>query len=77
MTVHRISEASIATVTIDTENAEVQKESLKGQEISIVCKNGIYQIFWLDDISDLMFVVWGNNTPVDILRNVAEKIICA
>lgn len=77
VTVHRISEASIATVTIDTENAEVQKESLKGQEISIVCKNGIYQIFWLDDISDLMFVVWGNNTPVDILRNVAEKIICA
>ena len=77
VTVYYISETNVATVTIDTEDAEVREENLNGQEISIVHKNNFYQIYWLEDTSNLMFVVYGEDISLDVLQSVAERIILA
>ena len=75
--IYYISENGVSTVTIDTEDAEVREENLNGQGISIVHKNNFYQIFWLEDTSNLMFVVYGEDISLDILQSVAERIIHA
>lgn len=75
--IYYISEASVSTVTIDTEDAEVREENLDGQGVSIVHKDNFYQIFWLEDTSNLMFVVYGEDISLDILQTVAERIIHA
>lgn len=75
--IYYVSETNTATVTIDTEDAEVREENLNGQGISIVHKNNFYQIFWLEDTSNLMFVVYGEDISLDILQTVAERIIHA
>ena len=72
-----ISETNAATVTIDTENAEVREENLDGQRVSIAHKNNYYQIFWLEDTTNLMFVVYGKDISFDVLQSVAENIIRA
>lgn len=72
-----ISEANAAAVTIDTENAEVREENLDGQGVSIVHKGNFYQIFWLEETSNLMFVVCGEDISLDVLQSVAENIIRA
>ena len=77
VTIYYISEASVSTVTIDTEDAEVREENLDGQGVSIVHKDNFYQIFWLEDTSNLMFVVYGEDISLDILQTVAERIIHA
>ena len=75
--IYYISENGVSSVTIDTEDAEVCEENLNGQGISIVHKNNFYQIFWLEDTSNLMFVVYGENISLDVLQSVAERIIHA
>ena len=75
--IYYISENGVSSVTIDTEDAEVREENLNGQGISIVHKNNFYQIFWLEDTSNLMFVVYGEDISLDILQTVAERIIHA
>ena len=75
--IYYISEASVSTVTIDTEDAEVREENLDGQGVSIVHKDNFYQFFWLEDTSNLMFVVYGEDISLDILQTVAERIIHA
>ena len=75
--IYYISENGVSSVTIDTEDAEVREENLNGQGISIVHKNNFYQIFWLEDTSNLMFVVYGENISLDVLQSVAERIIHA
>ena len=77
VSIYYISEASVSTVTIDTEDAEVREENLDGQGVSIVHKDNFYQIFWLEDTSNLMFVVYGEDISLDILQTVAERIIHA
>lgn len=77
MAIYYISENGVSSVTIDTEDAEVREENLNGQGISIVHKNNFYQIFWLEDTSNLMFVVYGEDISLDILQTVAERIIHA
>lgn len=73
--VYQIDETTTGTVTIDTENAEVCEKKLNGQEVSIINKNGFYQIFWLEDAANSMFVVCGENISVEVLQNVAKNII--
>lgn len=73
--IYYISENGVSSVTIDTEDAEVREENLNGQGISIVHKDSFYQIFWLEDTSNLMFVVYGENISLDVLQSVAERII--
>lgn len=75
--IYYISETNAATVTIDTENAEVREENLDGQRVSIAHKNNYYQIFWLEDTTNLMFVVYGKDISFDVLQSVAENIIRA
>ena len=77
VSIYYISEASVSTVTIDTEDAEMREENLDGQGVSIVHKDNFYQIFWLEDTSNLMFVVYGEDISLDILQTVAERIIHA
>lgn len=77
VTVYYISETTVATVTIDTEDAEVREENLDGQGVSIVHKDSFYQIYWLEDTSNLMFVVYGENISLDVLQSVAERILHA
>ena len=67
----------LSTVTIDTEDAEVREENLDDQGVSIVHKDSFYQIYWLEDTSNLMFVVYGENISLDVLQSVAERIIHA
>ena len=67
----------MSTVTIDTEDAEVREENLNGQRVSIVHKDNFYQIYWLEDTSNLMFVVYGENISLDVLQSVAERILHA
>ena len=73
--IYYISEGGVSTVTIDTEDAEVREENLDDQGVSIVHKNNFYQIFWLEDTSNLMFVVYGEDISLDVLQSVAERII--
>ena len=73
--IYYISENGVSSVTIDTEDAEVREENLNGQGISIVHKDSFYQIFWLEDTSNLMFVVYGENISLDVLQSVAERIL--
>ena len=75
--IYYISEDGVSTVTIDTEDAEVREENLDGQGVSIVHKDNFYQIYWLEDTSNLMFVVYGENISLDVLLSVAERIIHA
>ena len=75
--IYCISEASVSTVTIDTEDAEVREENLDGQGVSIIHKDNFYQIYWIEDTSNLMFVVYGEDISLDVLRSVAERIIHA
>ena len=75
MSIYYISETNAATVTIDTENAEIREENFDGQGVSIVHKNNYYQIFWLEDTSNLMFIVYGEDIPFDVLQSVTENII--
>ena len=75
--IYYISENGVSSVTIDTEDAEVREENLNGQGISIVHKNNFYQIYWLEDTSNLMFVVYGENISLDVLQSVAERILHA
>ena len=73
--IYYISEGGVSTVTIDTEDAEVREENLDDQGVSIVHKDNFYQIYWLEDTSNLMFVVYGENISLDVLQSVAERII--
>ena len=75
--IYYISEDGVSTVTIDTEDAEVREENLDDQGVSIVHKDSFYQIYWLEDTSNLMFVVYGENISLDVLQSVAERIIHA
>ena len=75
VSIYYISETNAATVTIDTENAEVREENFDGQGVSIAHKNNYYQIFWLEDTSNLMFIVYGEDIPFDVLQSVTENII--
>ena len=50
-------------------------ENFDGQGVSIVHKNNYYQIFWLEDTSNLMFIVYGEDIPFDVLQSVTENII--
>ena len=75
--IYYVSETNTATVTIDTEDAEVREENLNGQRVSIVHKDNFYQIYWLEDTSNLMFVVYGENISLDVLQSVAERILHA
>ena len=72
-----VSETNTATVTIDTEDAEVREENLDGQGVSIIHKDNFYQICWLEDTSNLMFVVYGEDISLDVLQSVAERILHA
>ena len=47
--IYYVSETNTATVTIDTEDAEVREENLDGQGVSIIHKANFYQICWLED----------------------------
>lgn len=77
VTGYQIDERTTAAVMIDTENAEVREEDLAGQKVSIVYKNGLYQMIWLEDAPPRMFIVSGENISVDILQSVAETLIRA
>ena len=59
--IYYVSETNTATVTIDTEDAEVREENLDGQGVSIIHKDNFYQICWIEDTSNLMFVVYGED----------------
>ena len=63
--------------SIDTEDAEVREENLDGQGVSIIHKDNFYQICWLEDTSNLMFVVYGEDISLDVLQSVAERILHA
>ena len=75
--IYYVSETNTATVTIDTEDAEVREENLDGQGVSIIHKDNFYQICWIEDTSNLMFVVYGEDISLDVLQSVAERIIHA
>lgn len=75
--IYYVSETNTATVTIDTEDAEVREENLDGQGVSIIHKDNFYQICWLEDTSNLMFVVYGEDISLDVLQSVAERILHA
>lgn len=66
--IYYVSETNTATVTIDTEDAEVREENLDGQGVSIIHKDNFYQICWIEDTSNLMFVVYGEDISLDVLR---------
>ena len=75
--IYYVSETNTATVTIDTEDAEVREENLDGQGVSIIHKDNFYQICWIEDTSNLMFVVYGEDISLDVLQSVAERILHA
>ena len=75
--IYYISENGVSTVTVDTEGAEVREENLDGQGVSIIHKDNFYQICWIEDTSNLMFVVYGEDISLDVLQSVAERIIHA
>ena len=75
--IYYVSETNTATVKIDTEDAEVREENLDGQGVSIIHKDNFYQICWLEDTSNLMFVVYGEDISLDVLQSVAERILHA
>ena len=63
------------TVMIDTEDADVQHETLQLQDIMIVHKGATYQIVWVNDTEQTMTIVRGTNTLLDVLLPIAESII--
>lgn len=63
------------TVMIDTEDADVQHETLQLQDIMIVHKGATYQIVWVNETEQTMTIVRGTNTLLDVLLPIAESII--
>ena len=73
-----------ASITIDTEQAEVSHQVISGQEVMIVYKDytevveqpeAAYQIVWVCEAQKYMMLVKGINVPLDDIWPIAEGLI--
>lgn len=68
-------EASSGAVTIDTEDAEVWYNTLHEQRVMLMHKTDTYQAAWTDEAAQKMYVLSINNTTLDVLYGIVEKML--
>ena len=69
---------SAASATIDTEDADVQYQTIEGQDVMIVSKfytNQVYQVVWVDEVQKYMVDIIGRDVPIEDLLPIAEVLI--
>lgn len=69
---------SAASATIDTEGADVQYQTIEGQDVMIVSKfytNQVYQVVWVDEVQKYMVDIIGRDVPIEDLLPIAEVLI--
>ena len=69
---------SAASATIDTEDADVQYQTIEGQDVMIVSKfytNQVYQVVWVDEVKKYMVDIIGRDVPIEDLLPIAEVLI--
>ena len=70
--IHVISQDTTLSQVIDTEGAEVSYCTLGGRELTIVSKNGHYNVFWAEENTIISI---GSNLPLSDLKTIISKII--
>lgn len=68
-------EENQGVVSVDTENATVWHETIGTSDVMFIQKEPVYQAVWIDDARQLMYVIGGENTPFDMISNIADGII--
>lgn len=69
---------SAASATIDTEDADVQYQTIDGKDVMIVSKfytNQVYQVVWVNEERQYMVDIIGRDVPIEDLLPVAEVLI--
>lgn len=74
ITDYRLSRIS-GTIVIDTEDADVQYETHHGQEVMLVRKKATVQIVWINENTQTMTIVRGEDASFDVLSAIAEQMI--
>lgn len=70
--IHVISQDTTLSQVVDTEGAEVSYCTLGGRELTIVSKNGRYNVFWAEENTIISI---GSNLPLSDLKTIISKII--